>query len=608
VPLNKGMPFTPGNVALFLRTLHTVRYLKPVQVFGRIWFRLHSPSIRLSPALPVRKRTVSWVQPPSKHPSLLSPSCFRLLNEEHDVLCPADWNRPDWEKLWLYHLHYFDDLNAEDAGKRRDWHKALIERWTAENPPGKGNGWEPYPLSRRIVNWVQWIWRGNGTPPGTAESLAVQARYLRKRLEWHILGNHLLANSKALIFAGLFFEGAEADGWLAKGTEILSRQLKEQVLTDGGHFERSPMYHAQVLEDILDTVNATRTFPDVRFAGREKLLEECSESATRMLAWLNVMTHPDGQIALLNDAAFGMAAEPAALAAYAERMGISQAEACSGESGNSQFGTPALVPRRALDPRVRGGDRHSCHSRESGNPGSLPPQALSPVRFTCLADSGYVRVECNDAVAFLDVAPVGPDYLPGHAHGDTLSFELSLGTQRVIVDSGVSRYGEGPERLRQRGTAAHNTVTINGQDSSEVWGGFRVARRAYPRNLEIRETEGLVSCAHDGYRRLPGRPVHRREWRFLAGGVKIRDVIEGEFREATGQLHFHPEVKSFPSSETCAAGKLVLPDGREMRWQIVKGQGRLLDTTWHPEFGLSIPNLCLEIGFTDRQTEVELSW
>ncbi|HPA06712.1 MAG TPA: heparinase II/III family protein, partial [Candidatus Hydrogenedentes bacterium] len=170
------------------------------------------------------------------------------MNEKHELSSAADWNNPAWEKLWLYNLHYFDDLNAEGGAARSDWHRALITRWVAENPVGKGNGWEPYPLSLRIVNWVKWAWAGNELPPVAVESLALQAHFLSRRLEWHILGNHLLANAKALIFAGLFFDGMEAERWLATGAAIFSRQLGEQVLSDGGHFERSPMYHAQVLE------------------------------------------------------------------------------------------------------------------------------------------------------------------------------------------------------------------------------------------------------------------------------------------------------------------------------------------------------------------------
>jgi uncharacterized heparinase superfamily protein len=97
---------------------------------------------------------------------------------------------------------------------------------------------------------------------------------------------------------------------------------------------------------------------------------------------------------------------------------------------------------------------------------------------THLSESGYVRFQKEDVVALLDVAPLGPDYLPGHGHADTLSFEMSLNGRRVLVDTGTSRYDECPGRLFQRGTAAHNTVVVDDADSSEVWGSFRVAHRA----------------------------------------------------------------------------------------------------------------------------------
>jgi hypothetical protein len=120
------------------------------------------------------------------------------------------------EKLWLYNLHYFDDLNAQGAAATRvPWHRALLQRWVLENPPTGGNGWEPYPTSLRIVNWVKWLQAGNRLCRRMyAEPGMLQARWLSKKLERHLLGNHLFANAKALVFAGVFFEGPEAaPGW-----------------------------------------------------------------------------------------------------------------------------------------------------------------------------------------------------------------------------------------------------------------------------------------------------------------------------------------------------------------------------------------------------------
>jgi len=582
--------------------LHTLRYLKPIQIFGRL--RLFLPRLAVPRGgLPaVRQRGAAWRQPELRPPSLLGPAHFRLLNQVGEVRNAADWNDPQREKLWLYHLHYFDDLNAIGAGERAAWHRALIARWIAENPVGAGNGWEPYPLSLRIVNWVKWAWAGNELLVAAEESLSFQARFLRRRLEWHILGNHLLANAKALLFAGLFFGGAEAEEWLASGLSILWREVREQILSDGGHFERSPMYHAQVLEDLLDVVNALNAFPDTVGDGGSSqasptLRAQCRDAASRMLGWLELMTHHDGGIVLFNDAALGEAAAPAALVDYARRLEIDPG------------GEDTLV-----GPFDHGASPAFRNLPESGE------LLNAKARVAHLRDTGYLRVDWGGATAFLDAAPIGPDYLPGHAHADALTFELSLGRQRVIVDSGISRYGEGPERLRQRGTAAHNTVQIDGADSSEVWGSFRVARRAYPQDLKIDESAAypVISCAHDGYRRLPGKPVHRREWRFRKDGLEIRDTIDGVFQKAVGRIHFHPEVRLVPSSgnnEKGAAsvafdaGDILLPDGRRIAWQIAKGgRARIVDTTWHPMFSVSIPNLCMEFEFEGREAVLNLAF
>jgi hypothetical protein len=64
---------------------------------------------------------------------MLSASLTTLVSH---VRHAVDWNDPAREKLWLYNLHYFDDLNAVAAAKRTAWHRALLARWVAENPPG----------------------------------------------------------------------------------------------------------------------------------------------------------------------------------------------------------------------------------------------------------------------------------------------------------------------------------------------------------------------------------------------------------------------------------------------------------------------------------------
>ncbi len=543
---------------MLARYLHTIRYLKPVQVYGRVWFRLRRPKVVDQPTPNQREVVRQSVDPATRVPSMLSPNRFRFLNEEHDVTKSSDWDNPSWSKLWRYNLHYFDDLNAEGADARTKWHCALIERWIQENPIGVGSGWEPYPISLRIVNWIKWVARGNPMSQVGLHSLAHQARSLTQRLEFHILGNHLFANAKALVFAGIFFAGPEAEQWLSRGEGLLSEQIPEQVLGDGGHFELSPMYHGIILEDILDMFNLYGSY------GRN-VPADWAEAACAMLGWLDVMTHPDGEIPFFNDAAQGIAPGPQALKSYAARMNIE---------------SPSTV--------------------------QVPIHEL--------AESGYVRVSLGRATAFLDIGSVGPDYLPGHAHADTLSFELSLDGQRIFVNSGVSEYGTGPERLRQRGTSAHNTINVDDQDSSEVWGGFRVARRARIIEKRVHHDGSVVSveAAHDGYRRLSGRPVHHRSWQFSNGGLVINDEVTGSGdHKVAAVLHVHPDMRA----ELNEDGTVNISDvnGKLICSLVFSDAGKttLEPSTYHPAFGVSLPSvrICHTVeGGLPAVIETRIAW
>ncbi len=554
-----------------LRLLRTLSYLRPGQVLGRVRFRLYHPHPGQAHLPALALPAGPWRDPARREPSSLGADRVRFLAVEGTVWGAAAWNDPARDKLWLYNLHYFDDLNARDGGRRLDWQRGLIARWVAENPPFSGNGWEPYPTSLRLVNWLKWALAGNRLEPAWAQSLALQARWLRRRLEWHLLGNHLFVNAKALVFAGLCFRGAEADEWLRRGLGILARELPEQVLPDGGQFERSPLYHALALEDLLDLLNlATAVLAGSGPQGRgldAPLAASLTEAVAAwrravgaMRVWLAALCHPDGEIALFNDAALGIAPTPGELDAYARRLGLG-----------------------AVEPTGQG--------------------------LTRLDPSGYLRLALGPAVALLDCAPIGPDYLPGHAHADTLSFELSLWARRLVVDTGTDRYGEGAERLRQRGTAAHNTVEIDGTDSSEVWGGFRVARRARPFGLRVAVGAGslAVECAHDGYRRLPGRPVHRRCWTLTPGGLRIRDEVLGRCRTAVARLHLHPEVRVELDPEG-AAGVLWL-GGREIRLQTAGAtRVRLVPSSYHPQFGVCQRAQCLDLTLGGSVLETHLTW
>lgn len=486
---------------------------------------------------------------------------FSFLNET-GRLSELGWDGPKRENLWRYNQHYFDDLNAAGAIARVGWHQGLIKRWISENQPGQGTGWEPYPMSLRIVNWVKWRLTGHSLDDICLQSLAIQTRFLSRRIEWHILGNHLFANAKAMVFAGLFFEGDEARKWLNRGLDIIASELPEQVLSDGGNFERSPMYHAIFLEDLLDLINLAAAYPGVVECEQ---VDQWRAVALKMLAWLQAMCHPDGEIAFFNDAAIGIAPSPAEINAYACRLGI------SADQMDNLSGTPTVI------------------------------------RFS---DSGYIRLEALNTVAFLDVAPIGPDYLPGHAHADTLSFELSLFGERVFVNGGTSQYGSGPVRLEERGTKAHNTVTINGKNSSEVWSGFRVARRAYPMDLEVEQTGQaiVVNCAHDGYMRLPGQPVHQRSWQFRPGKLVVHDQVVGEFETAFAHFHLHPNITVTAIDHRTYWLYLSGCDQRVQLF-VLNGASSIEQGFFSPEFGIRLKSQYLAVRLEPGNgCTLKISW
>jgi uncharacterized heparinase superfamily protein len=485
---------------------------------------------------------------------MLGPSEFFFLNNQYQVLVRDDWNTPSLPKLWLYNLHYFDDLNAEGASDRAQWHRLLIRRWIAENPPGVGIGWEPYPLSLRIINWIKWAQAGNLLDETTRQSLAVQVRFLYKRLEHHLLGNHLFANAKALVFAGCYFEGVEAEVWLRLGMSIITNEIPEQILLDGGHFERSTMYHALAYEDMLDLLNLSNVYPSALLPWKN-YVSAWPDLISRMGEWLCAMSHPDGEIAFFNDAAIGISPSPLALHVYAKRLGL----------------TAVFVSKD----------------------------------ITYLASSGYIRVVMGPAVLLIDVAVIGPDYLPGHAHADTLTYEFSLFDQRLIVNSGTSQYDLGPQRQWERSTAAHNTLQIDCQNSSEVWASFRVARRGYPFDISVMRNcdSVIVEAAHNGYFHLPGKVIHRRRWKLCTTRLEVLDIIEGDFTEAVTRAYFHPNIQITKSNKNGIASW----KNHEIFWETNMVDSALEKTMWHPEFGLSIPNQCIRMLISPSNKNSE-SW
>jgi uncharacterized heparinase superfamily protein len=513
----------------------------------------------LSPAPPLRG--VADLPPgPRRAPVLVGPARAHLLGRVVELSSPLDWVRPDTPRLVARHLHSFDDLGARGADGRDLWHDALIDRWVRENPPGLGPGWELQAVARRVMNWTRRAMSGRPLSPDAVHSLAVQARHLAQHVEGHRIPSDLLRGAAALAAVGVLFEGDEAAAWRARALGVLERELSVQVLPDGGHVERSPMVHALALEDLLHLIAIERAAfhgasPELARSG---LIWICT--AQRMRRWLSCMVHPDGGVAFFNDSCLGFAARESELDLYARRLGLGEV--------------------------VR------------------PTEGL-----THLASTGYLRMDAGEAVLIVDVGDIGPRHRPGHGHADTLSEELSVGGRRLLVNSGTSLYERGPERLRQRSTAAHSTLLVDGEDSSEVRDAFRVGRRARPLDLVVEETGGRLhaSCAHDGYRRRRGGALHRRSWTLEPGRLVVEDQVEGRFRVAEARTHLAPGVQlELVDGEHAGHGVLHARTGRDHAFRVEGARALASRSSWHPTFGRSLPNLVLRQVLTGPRTVLEL--
>ena len=530
------------------RLLHTVRHLRAGQLLWQLRYRLLPRAG--APDAPKELKLRNLALRPCVAPRESGAGGeFRFLNASSRFDDEPDWAAAEMPKLWRYNLHYFDYALAPDRSQQEV--HALIDSWIRANPAGTADAWEPYPASLRIVNWIKYFRLRHGAldvPAHRRSSLWQQAAWLARNLERHILANHYLKNVKALVFAGAYFDEAAAKRWLKDGTRVFAEQVAEQFLADGGHYERSPMYHAICTEDLLDVLNLAQQAPSLF---PEEFCTGLRVRCISALRWLEAMCMPDGAITLFNDSAFGIAPTLRELHEYAARLGV---DAAAPDAAGAQAGARAIS----------------------------------------LEASGYYILGSGGDKLVIDCGAIGPDYQPGHTHCDTLSYELALNGRRVIVDTGVHDYEASPHRRYARGTAAHNTVMVDGEEQSEMWGAFRVARRARPLHAGAVSGPGpgaRFEGAHDGYRRLAGGVLHKRmiehdgyrAWR-------VQDTLEGRGQHtAESFLHLHPTYRAVLRDATVvvtdAAGGTVVtiePDGTD---------DVRVDCGWYfPEFGQALRN------------------
>jgi uncharacterized heparinase superfamily protein len=480
---------------MIARYLRTLRHLRPSQWTGQIRIRVSKywqdpavmPGVDETPGRIVFRGDISGIPDPvpPQTAGALREGDFTFLAETRRLGSSPDWEAAGASRLWRYNLHYFDWLWSLLPENAPGWETAqrLTLDWIERHPPErKACGWEPYPTSLRLLNWslLFGVLHRDRTLADAdfwkvlSLSLRRQIQWLEKNLETHIQANHLLENLAALACAHTIFSWDDPPKSQKRIDRLLERELNEQILGDGMHYERSPMYHLRMLW-LVEVL---------RLAGPMKLRPLVASLGEKMKLALAVMRHPDGGIPLLNDAALGI--------------------------------------------------YHDGWSQQVADDG---PWALP--------EAGYYGGRAGGDFVVIDAGPIGPDHQPGHAHADFFTFELSLGGQRVVTDTGVEAYDVGAGRSYDRSTAAHNTVEVGGDNSVEVWGGFRVGRRAAPRVTVWKpgEMDFLLEGEHDGYRHLPSKAIHRRRFSWQPGVFEISDQLGVERDvQAVARIHFAPGV------------------------------------------------------------------
>lgn len=524
----------------------------------------HSRYTDVDPSTVVRRENDGFAVMLDRHLQLRQGPCsetasrvmngeFEFLNECRRLSRPIDWQLASVEPvshLWRFHLHYheylLDLLHAsrtghDDAFVSRVWE--IVEDWITSNPlerPGSlTDAWHPFCLSKRIGVWLL-LWQA-GEPPDHLQdrfacSLESQIRYLERHLEWDLRGNHLLENLRTLALAGAFFDGPIAERRLVTAGRLIRAQLSEQVLPSGEHFERSPMYHAQMLNAVLDIRDAATSI-------QPELAGTCEDVVCRMASFLSTILHPDGKIPLLSDSALGETPHPSVLIAAASSM---------------------------------------CESS------SVTPPPVGDER-----DDYWVWRNGSDFLLF-DAGPVGADELPAHAHCDLLTLEASVDGRRLFVDRGVYDYGDGEMRESCRSSSGHNVLQIDGVEQCDMWSRFRLGYRGHPSSLKQGQNGPFAWCSatHNAYRRISVPVVGR--WIGCRPGLTwlCIDWANGTgTHELVSRLHLAPEIEV--SLETPGSARLLVGE-RTLSLTSLTQAEMSIDSGWYcPDFGVRHENSVL---------------
>jgi hypothetical protein len=372
------------------------------------------------------------------------------------------------DRLDHFELAYWDwlptMLSQSTEADRSGTFATVLSDWNARTRVGDPDAWNAYTLARRCLVLI-WLLRVLPLDPTLERHVDVEVRTARRLLplllERDIGGNHLVVELCSLTELCLVL--GDFDG-VAEYYDRLLIELERQVLGDGGHYELSPGYHAEVNRFVSHVASALES------AGVDALgLRTVSDEMSRYTARISV----GGRIPELGDT------------------------------------WPTAIPS----------------SPTLGFPRLLTGQTWSA---DWLSATGLVVVRNDALTLIADTGPFSAVHLPAHAHADGLTFLLWKDDVPVVVDPGVSTYAAGQLRQEERGTRSHNTLSIDGADQASVWGRFRAgfpwhrqATSLCVRRGTIYLSSGLFAQA----RRGAAAYSHTRVWELSADALTVHDSV-----------------------------------------------------------------------------------
>jgi len=393
-----------------------------------------------------------------------------------------------------------------------------VESWLAANPFLRGINWaSALEVAFRALSWV-WLdhLAGEALPAAFRQSLVTalyrHGCFLEQNLSYYFSPNtHLIGEAVALHTLGqLYPEFPRSTRWQVRAAEVLEEEMEAQVMADGSHVEQSAYYHLYALDLFL--WHAVRTKTSARFCDKLRRMADYLDALLGRAGRLPQIGDDDGG-RLFHPYGARNAFGPATLATCAVRLERPE-WIRSGEDLAEQaawwIGEPALDC--APEPRPE------------------PSSRLFP-------NAGVAVMTAGDVQIVAKAGGFGP-HTAGHSHSDVLSFVCRRGTRELLIDPGTYTYVAGAEwRDRFRGSAAHNTIRIDGADQAEATGPFRW--RGLP-EVSVRDwistpdRDSLdAHCRYAGF-------LHRRRWVFLKPDLLlIFDQVEGPAGEHLVEQFWH---------------------------------------------------------------------